>query len=247
MLLLLALAACTDCSDGDACRFDGGDYTVLDGGSDVAFLYLHGAATDGETVRQRHREEVFVEAGITMVYPTAPTGGWQVSRGLEAAASDAAWVADLAESLRDDGVADTFFVGGQSVGGSMTWYVACFEGDAFQGFLPSAGAFWEPLPESCPAQQVDLRHSHGTEDTFVPIEGRSLGGGATQGSVYDALALWQEQLDCASTTTTSTEGPFACETYDGCDGGLALCLYEGGHGTPKGWEAEAVRWIDLRR
>lgn len=249
MLLLLALACTSDCASGDACRFDGGDYTVLDADvpEGVAFVYLHGASTDGETVRLRHREEVFLEAGITMVYPSAPNGQWQVSRGLEGAEADAAWIAALTDQLRADGVADTFFVGGQSVGGSMSWYVACFEGDAYQGFLPSAGAFWEPLPTSCPTRSVDLRHSHGLDDGFVPIEGRSLGGDVAQGSVFEGLDLWREQMGCSDTTVSSVDGPFTCETWDGCEGGLALCRYEGGHGTPKGWEAEAVRWIDARR
>ncbi len=246
MWILLALACQSDCSDGASCAFEGGAYTVLGASepTDRAFIYLHGAATNAEEVRLRHKEERFLEAGYTMVYPDAPSGNWQVSRGLDAAAEDAAWVASLAEQLRVDGVADTFFVGGQSVGGSMTWYVACFEGDGFAGFLPSAGGFWEPLPASCPTRSVVLRHSHGLDDNFVPFEGRELGGGATQGSVAEGLALWRDELGCDEAVEESVEGPFTCEAWTGCSGELELCRYQGGHGTPKGWEVEAVEWLD---
>jgi polyhydroxybutyrate depolymerase len=238
------LAGCR-CEPGDACRFEGSHYTVFepDAPNGRALVYLHGASTDGQTVHLRHREQVFLQAGYTMVYPTAPDGNWRVDEG-QGARDDAAWVAALADHLRQEGVADELFVGGQSIGGSMTWYVGCFEGDAFAGYLPSGGGFWEPMPAACPTRPAGLRHLHGLDDKLVPLEGRTLGGDVAQGSIFEGFERWVQAMECGSPGPTVQTPTYSCDTWDGCD--LQLCLYEGGHGTPDGWEAEAVDWLDAR-
>ena len=38
---------------------------------------------------------------------------------------------------------------------------------------PVAGAYWEPLPETCPSGPMSLRHVHGLADPTVPMKGRS--------------------------------------------------------------------------
>jgi len=247
MLLLSLLLACTssDCAPGAPCGFDGGAYYVLDPDepSGRALIYLHGAGTDAEGVRNRHKEERFLEQGFTMVYPDAPSGHWQVSRGQESARSDAAWVAALAAELEAEGVAERFYVSGHSVGGSMTWYVACYEGDRFEAFAPSSGGFWAPAPADCDVRSVAIRHSHGTLDTMVPLEGRSLGGSAEQANIYDGLDMWRGINDCSSDVTVTEEGPYTCSANDCAQGDVSLCLYEGKHATPNAWEQHVAAWL----
>jgi len=248
MLVLLALACSNDCQPDQPCGFQGGDYYVLeaDEPTDRALIYLHGAGTDAEGLPNRHKEEVFLAGGYHMVYPNAPNGFWQVSRGQDAAAEDAAWVASLADQLELDGVATDFYVGGQSVGGSMTWYVACNEADRFVAFAPSSGGFWVPEPTDCDVGPVKLRHSHGTLDTMVPMEGRELNGEAAQGNIYEGLDMWREHDGCSSEVVVTEEGPYTCSA-DVCDeGGVQLCLYEGKHGTPDNWEPYVVDWLNAQ-
>jgi len=248
MWFLLALACAPECLPDEPCGFQGGDYYVLDADapSDKALIYLHGAGTDAEGLPGRHEEEAFLEAGFHMVYPNAPNGFWAVSRGPDAAAEDAAWVADLADELQADGVASEFYVGGHSVGGSMTWYVACYEGDRFRAFAPSSGGFWEPDPTDCPTGPVTLRHSHGTLDTMVPMEGRELGDDAAQASIYDGLEMWRDHDGCTDEVQVTEEGPYTCSANT-CDvGGVTLCLYEGKHKTPEVWEPYVADWLNAQ-
>ncbi len=56
----------------------------------------------------------------------------------------------------------------------MVWDLACKAPDSAQACAAVAGAFWEPMAETC-AAPVHLRHTHGFKDGLVPFEGREGG------------------------------------------------------------------------
>ena len=138
-------------------------------------------------------------------------------------------------------------VSGFSMGASMAWNVACYEGAGFAGFAPIAGAFWDPIPESCPSPTPILLHVHGTADRTVPLEGRPIGESWHQSDVFDSLAMWRRQGDCEAAPTTYEADLLICErsTCSGPDGGvIELCLHPGGHSirtewVARGWDALA--------
>ena len=138
---------------------------------------------------------------------------------------------------------------GFSIGGSMTWHQACFQGDQFTAFLPVAGAFWRPHPQTCPSGPVTLMHVHGTGDTVVPMQGRPIREVYHQGDVLTGMAFWRAQNGCPDEPAEVTEtGDLRCEVWRGCTSGkeLQLCLHPGGHVIPKGYMAQALAWAQSR-
>ena len=151
----------------------------------------------------------------------------------------------FADELQATGVASEFYVAGHSVGGSMSWYTACYQGDRFAAFGPSSGGYWLPEPTTCPSGPVHLRHSHGRIDTFVPLEGRALRrGDIAQANIFEGLERWRVHGGCSGEQTVSVEGPYTCEQAVDCVGSVQLCLYEGRHPKPDGWETHLAAWFD---
>jgi polyhydroxybutyrate depolymerase len=136
---------------------------------------------------------------------------------------------------------------GFSIGGSMTWHQACFQGALFTAFLPTAGAFWRPHPEACPSGPVNLMHVHGTGDTVVPMQGRPIREVYHQGDVLKGIDFWRDQNRCPAKPSAVTEaGDLRCEIWRGCGSGkeLQLCLHPGGHVIPQGYMAKAIAWAE---
>lgn len=133
---------------------------------------------------------------------------------------------------------------GFSQGGSMAWDAACYRGDRFEAVFPIAGAFWEPLPETCPAGPVNLRHTHGLSDGMVPMEGRPIGN-SNQGDVLSGMAVWRSVNGCSEAPDrTEDVGVSTCQIWSSCASQkeLILCLHGGGHEVPTGWFAESLGW-----
>ncbi len=248
-LLLLGLAGCStsafDCTPEAPCPVLDGDYYVLrpEVPSGRALVFLHGAANDNETVLKKVDEQALLDAGIALVLPESADGRWAVSRGPEAARDDAAFVASVADAVRAEGVASEVALAGHSVGSSMVWFTACFEPDAFGTWLGSSGGFWEPVPTDCEGP-VALRHTHGTADTFVPLEGRPLGGGAVQANVFDGMERWAATNHCDPEPVLRSDAGYVCTVYQNCDRPLELCLHDGGHVLKKDFEERALDWMD---
>ena len=90
-----------------------------------------------------------------------------------------------------------------SVGGSLTWYLACQEPGKFAAFAPMAGGFWRRHPSTC-AGPVKLLHAHGWRDQTVPLEGRPLRAGLEQGDIFEGLQLWRRVSSCTECAPTGS-------------------------------------------
>ena len=128
--------------------------------------------------------------------------------------------------------------------------LACQLPSRFTGFAPVAGAFWNPLPQSCNAGPVAIRHIHGTSDKTVPMKGRAIAGGRfVQGDVMES---WRRRLGwngCpAKPDREDTHGGMTCQTWSAasCASGkaLELCLHPGEHEIEPGWIADGFRWME---
>jgi polyhydroxybutyrate depolymerase len=247
----------TGCGIEIPCEIENGEYRIRfpanwDGKTPLgAIVFLHGwrGTAQGEMrnaawTRLADRLNVaFVApqgAGKTWSYPGAPRAFRD-----EFAFFDAL-IADLATRfpLR----ANRMMATGFSMGGSMVWNLACYRGDLFAGFAPIAGAFWDPIPDSCPSPAPVLFHVHGTADRTVPLQGRPIGERWRQSDVADSLAVWQAQaglprafpasapdtgLNCQRQERPSQSGPAAPL--------LEVCLHSGGHSVRAEWVERAWR------
>lgn len=133
---------------------------------------------------------------------------------------------------------------GFSQGGSMVWSLACRMPTRFAAFAPVAGAFWEPLPESCAGPRPPLIHVHGTTDTTVPLAGRALRNGIRQGDVFRSLAILAPG-GCTASWAQAAHGEqpeaLTCRIAENCGGParLELCLHAGGHMFDPAWVERA--------
>ncbi|MEM6622965.1 MAG: prolyl oligopeptidase family serine peptidase [Pseudomonadota bacterium] len=120
---------------------------------------------------------------------------------------------------------------GFSAGGMFTWFLACNRGDRFRAFVPVAGTFWRPVPQTCPTYPVDLVHIHGTSDRIVPLTGRPIGP-THQGDVgiaYErlmAVAGGEAHTGAAAQTFDDLN----CQVLPTPSGRtVSMCLHPGGH------------------
>lgn len=138
-------------------------------------------------------------------------------------------------------------VSGFSIGGSLTWYLACRAPGEFAAFAPVAGGFWQPLPASCTGP-VKLFHTHGWRDQTVPLEGRPLRRGLEQGDIFAGLEVWRRANGCNGLKADrfATDAGWWRRAWDQCAPGTALelALHPGGHEVPPGWADVALDWFE---
>jgi polyhydroxybutyrate depolymerase len=124
---------------------------------------------------------------------------------------------------------DRRIAAGFSAGAMMVWTLACGASDRFRGFVPVAGTFWAPMPETCPTAAANLVHIHGTADTMAPLEGRPIGE-TRQGDVATALDMYAAHGSFRPTGTTIAPGDMTCLTARNPAGKvLDFCTFDGGH------------------
>jgi len=148
---------------------------------------------------------------------------------------------------------DRILMTGFSIGGSLTWYLACQDPNVVKAFAPVAGAFWRPHPsaQDC-AGPVKLLHTHGWVDGTVPLEGRPIGPvdnpRIVQGDVFYGLQLMRQVNGCKGLKADKfdTSGKFWKRWWTKCapNSALQFNLFQGGHSVPKGWASEAINWFE---
>lgn len=117
---------------------------------------------------------------------------------------------------------------GASVGGTMTWTMACQRGDRFAGFIPVAGTYWLRPPKSCSSRSTNIIHIHGTSDRTVPLEGRRVG--TSRHSNIRELHAAYAKIGRYRKTSTSKPIDLTCtHSENDLSKILDLCLHSGGH------------------
>ncbi len=258
-LLLLANAAnAIDCRTPTPCVIDGGAYqaSLPDGRPKGAILFLHGYGGSGEAeMRNQALLTRFNGRGYAVIAPSAlprraqAPANWNVRLDparrddiafLDAVASDAA--------ARFGFPRDAVVAAGFSDGAMMVWRLACDAPDRFAAFAPTSGVMWRPIPDTC-AGPVRLLHTHGWSDAIVPLEGRSLGGGAlVQGDLFASLALLRAAAGCADDAPDAleTRRHFLIRRWSDCapGGDIVFAQHPGGHGIPEGLAGMVMDWFE---
>lgn len=243
----------------DPCELDEGAYLLRlpDVDAKGALLFLHGWGGSAQgTMNNARLVASVLERGYAFVAPNGMPraqgggGAWSFRSDVTNARDDMAFLADVMEDLsaRHGLPEDQMLLGGFSAGGFMVSYTACERPDTAAAYVPVSGGFWRPHPEECEGP-VRLFHTHGWDDTVVPLEGRILGGGRfRQGDIFHGLDLFRQVSECDAMRPDRafTDGTFWRRSWTACaDGGaLELALFPGGHTVPAGWADMVFDWYE---
>ena len=253
----------------DDCQIELGEYNIeLPERSDPtikipAMIYFHGAGGSGQrSLKNREMVETFLKRGYAVIAPSGlkrPNSrfgpGWSFhpdrKKRRDELAFSKAILADASHKFNLD--RGNILMTGFSIGGSLTWYLACQDPDVVKAFAPVAGAFWRPhpSPQDC-AGPIKLLHTHGWVDGTVPLEGRPIGPvdnpRIVQGDVFYGLQLMRQVNGCKRLKADKfdTSGKFWKRWWTKCkpDSALQFNLFQGGHSVPKGWAEEAINWFE---
>lgn len=252
LLLAPGGAAAAGCGSGDEpCSVALGRYYTAAPVGEVqgAAIFLHGYQGSGARVIANSGLVGAVhQAGYLLIAPHGRQGTWNHTGS--PAGHDRDELAFLgqvrADAVRRFGLAGKpLLLAGFSQGASMVWDVACHRGGDYTAFAAVAGAFWRPLPESCPAPGIALTHIHGLADETVPLEGRPIAGDWRQGDTVRALGLIKRHNACPAAPDRRTRpGALSCSHWTTCQRGrLRVCLHDGGHTIEPPWLTGAIDWM----
>jgi len=258
-LLALALPAHAGCNGIDqACQVSLGEYHIATpegDGPHPAVIFLHGAGGKGVSATKMR---AITERGYAAIGPQGIKrpgsrfgASWSFHPERAQFRDEMAFIKEIIADAEKNHNIDParLLIGGFSIGGSMTSYLACADPDLAKAFAPVAGAFWRPHPdlEAC-AGPVNLLHTHGWKDKTVPLEGRPLGGGTIyQGDVWVSMQIWRTANSCSGMRADTFEitDNFWHRKWDTCDHGtLEFALHQGAHGIPRGWANMALDWFE---
>ena len=133
---------------------------------------------------------------------------------------------------------------GFSIGGTMSWYMACYLGERFAGHAPISGTFWRPVPNECPGPDPFISHVHGTADKIFPLEGRVIRKKYRQGNTLEAIEFFRNRGAAPPAVERYTDGGLDCSASETRLGGqVELCLHAGGHSIKGEWVRRG--WLRL--
>lgn len=269
-LLSLGLALAPAVAAAQACGVPAGECVTASGlyrlalppshGAPVpAVVYLHGyGGSSAGVMRNAAMLATLSARGYALIAPEglprpgATRRNWSVRDGGAYRRDDIAFLREVLDDAARHGVdRGHILLTGFSRGGSMVWDVACHAPETARAYAPVAGAFWEPLPESC-AGPVDLFHTHGWTDRTVPIEGRAVDHGRlTQGDLFASLRVLRRTDGCApqmpDAAPMEAGGSLWLRHWGSCSGGeIDLLLHPGGHSLPSGWLTRALDWFEAQ-
>lgn len=254
------------CSTSTPCQVAEGKYFAARPDTEQpvpAIVFIHGFGGSGQGVlRNRGMVDAFVKLGYAVIAPDGTprqNGGgrrWAFHPLFTSSRDEIAFI----QSVRDHAIGrfnldpDRILLGGFSIGGSMTAYLACTAPQSFAAYAPLGGNFWRPHPTRCEGP-VRLLHTHGWRDGTVPLEGRVLRGedsrdpnALIQGDIFHAMSIWRQTNGCYQLKADSfvTEPEYWHRRWERCEPGsaLELVLYPGGHSIPKGWSSLVIKWFE---
>lgn len=250
----LTAAAETVCAMATPCVVGAGRYVALPppdwNGRDALRLgvWLHGFRQPiGDIAGDSGLVAQFQQRRQLLVVPEAPDGqGWSMKTGPNAGRDDVSFLRAVSDDVkRRFPVAGGSTLMGFSNGAMMVWSVACDEPRAFDHYVAFSGTWWVPYPSGCADGPVDFIHIHGTTDTTVPIEGRSLRGGQfRQGDLNTTLPMLAKSRRCETPPSPIEDGAggLQCRAWSDCAAGSALvmCLHPGAHWVDPQWAGWAL-------
>jgi polyhydroxybutyrate depolymerase len=251
---LLSITPAVACGGSDPCRVDGGEYLLMRPGEPQAkppglLIFVHGHRSSAAEMLA-YGELVTAARALNMVL-VAPQGlnaTWSTPGAPSTHRDETGFIRrvidDLPSRLTFD--RERVLLSGFSQGASVVWHVACAGEPRIKAFMPIAGVWWQPMPETCPGGPVKLLHVHGLADPVMPMTGRAIRDTWRQGDVREAVARMIRHNMCSADRIRTETGSLACEAPKECRDGAALklCLHPGDHHTDPRWFMDQREWIE---
>lgn len=172
------------------------------------------------------------QPGFVVAFPDGLNNTW--NNGLDAARGgsedDVGFARAIVSELRTQGCIDSkrVYAVGFSMGGGMTYALACQAADVFAAAAPSAFDLVEG--QRCtPSRPISVLSFRGTADSVVPYEGKSTGSAFL--GAEKTFQKWKEVDECTGSATTGSNG---CAMFSTCKDGtqIGLCTIQGGGHAP---------------
>jgi len=191
---------------------------------------MHGLGGSGSFQRQMYPMDKIADTEkFIVVYPdgvdkSEGAAGWDIKTD-----SDVNFISDLIDSMISKNHVDSnrVFATGFSMGGMMSYKLACTITDKIAAIGPASGYPWDRLnPENCsPTRPVPVCHTHGMTDNVVAYSG-----------LQTYVNRWIGFNGCTEKPETTTPtAKYRKIHYSGCEDGseIVLYLFEGmGHAYP---------------
>jgi polyhydroxybutyrate depolymerase len=176
--------------------------------------------------------EISDKNGFLAVYPIGISGMWNAGRccgtAFENNIDDIGYVRQILSDLGRTFTLDEkrIYASGLSMGGMMSFRLACELPDIFAAIAPVAGAL--VLTPCEPNQPVSIMQVHGKKDTAIPYSGGNGGfmsGKYTFPAVENEISAWRKIDGCSETAKSNQEGIAMHTIFPDCRGGSSVDLY----------------------
>lgn len=245
VVISLGVARADTCGAALPCQVEEGQYLIeLPPGASAAkpvgaIVYFHGYRSSAKaSMRFKSLRAAAAELGVALIAPEGLERSWSFPNAPSERRDEIAFVA----RVLDDALArfpidrERIMSAGFSIGGTMSWYMACYLAGRFAGHTPIAGTFWRPYPAECSGYDPFISHVHGTADKTFPLAGRVIRQKFHQGDTRETVAFFRERGGNVPLVEHYTDGKLDCTNAATADGGaVELCLHDGGHSIRGEW------------
>lgn len=224
---------------------------------------LHGLGGNGAAEKaQSGFAAVSDREKFVVVYPdgVAPAGkpsGWNIGLCCSVA-DDQAFIRALVEKVKSEGCIDEkrVYATGVSMGGGMSYHLACNAADVFAAVAPAAFDLLIEQEMPCkPSRPISVISYRGTADPLVKYAGGASnppGGGTLASTIHfegaeNTFKRWGAINGCAAAAASEPAGRAQCRTYGSCrdDVEVTLCALQGGSHVP--WGDANYAWTRLMK
>lgn len=216
-------------------------------------LDFHGLFLNGAQQRALSGyAELAEREGFIVAFPDGIDNAWNIgpcctfSRSVD----DVGFARALVAKLQSEGCIDPkrVYAAGYSMGGGMSYHLACQAGDLFAAVAPAAFDLLQEM--TCtPSRPISVIAFRGTSDAIVPYAGgpsRPPNGLNTTIHFLGAESTFQKWATLNQCSGQPAQSASGCSTYAACSGGVETTLCTATLGGHVPGDA-AVGWAALKR
>jgi polyhydroxybutyrate depolymerase len=191
-------------------------------------LLLHGGASDAANAESSSNMRPVADSeGFIYLAPNAIGGMWMTESD-----GDELFFRAALEQLGEEACIDRrrVYSTGCSMGGAMSFWLACNAADIIAAVAPLCGSAFFDLNTQCmPQRPISVMHTIGAQDTLNCWEGEPSGSQPGAQCAKGVLAAFQKINECKGEVHPTHDG--ICESVGECAGGteVTVCRVDIGH------------------
>ena len=187
-------------------------------------VVLHGWGQTSDASYEFGFNQLADKYGFAAAYPLAESREWNAAN--DKGVDDVDFLSKLAQYLQSEHALDPVrtFVTGFSLGGYMSYTLACQASDVFKAAAPVAALMDGKVFNDCkPSVPMSIFHIHGTNDSLVPIGGNPKDDSP---SVAATIDFWVKLNGCTPDGTAAISKNTTAHYYRNGVGGNEVHYYE---------------------